>query len=92
MSGRRRELSRERVQQLALPIMTVLRDNYLEGTPPSRERVLENLNALAFCVAATIVGTGDRRARQEARGFFDDALRDNIAELLRGSLSPGDPL
>lgn len=94
MSGRRRELSRERVDQLALPIMTIVRDSYPKGVQPSGAMVRESLSALSFCVASVLVGTPDRRARQEARGFFDDSLRDDIAELMRRTRgqSPGDPL
>jgi hypothetical protein len=83
------ELDGERIAQLAHPMMELIRANYLRG-PLSRDRVFEALNALAFCAAVAIAGTGDRQSRREARAFLDDAITEQTRDLVLNP--PGGPL
>lgn len=71
------EIDRARVEELAARLLEQLRPE-LARFPPSRENVWVALNALAGA-AATVLSATDR----DARRFFDQAVRDNIAELRR---------
>jgi hypothetical protein len=63
-------LDRGRIEKLSVDLMEHIRENYWKG-PISRDRVYEALNALAFCKAVVVQGTGDPK---EAQSFFDRAL------------------
>jgi hypothetical protein len=69
-----------RVEELALSLLLVIRENYRKG-PPSRDRVLEGLNALAFCAAHVIKGCGRDPA---ATDFFKQAFIINLREPYSG--------
>lgn len=76
------ELDRERMEAIAQPILEAIRANYLRG-PPGRDRVYEALNVLAACAATVIAGTQDRDGRRQSRAFFDKALDQNVADMVR---------
>ncbi len=71
-------MDRERVQRIAAPLMQAVRDNLVAG-PPSIDRGLEALNALAFAVATVLAGTGND---PDAASFFRSALSGNLRLLL----------
>jgi hypothetical protein len=73
------EVDRERVAKLAVEIMLAVRRT-ITIPPLDRDSVYIPLNALAFAVATILAGTGNDPA---ARGFFDDALSQNIVLLLK---------
>lgn len=75
------ELDEERITELARLMMEIIRANYIRG-PLARDRVFEALNALAFCAAVAIAGTGDRQSRREARAFLDAAVTRQIRDLV----------
>jgi hypothetical protein len=77
-----------RVERIAKPTMEAIIENYRAG-PSSKDRVLEALNGVAFAAAMVIVGTGDRDGRRAARAFFDKALNETVADLVRKPPEPG---
>ena len=76
------EIDRGRVEVLAAEMMAAIKANYERG-PHSRDRIFEALNALAFCAATVIVGTGDRDGRRATRRFLDDAVSRSVNDLAR---------
>lgn len=68
------ELDRARVEGLAKLLAEAVRDNYLRG-PPSRDRILEALNALASVAGFVIRDWGDGG---EALGFFELAFKGEL--------------
>jgi hypothetical protein len=64
-------LQGKRVNQLTEELMQVLKENSRRG-PPGRERILEDLNALA-CTTARIIAHCNPEP-EVARKFFDRAL------------------
>jgi hypothetical protein len=81
-------LDHERVQTLAADIMRPIVAHY-RSSATAHSNVLEVLNALAFATAATIAGTGSRDGRRQARKFFDQALEQNIREVIIGQAGQG---
>jgi hypothetical protein len=75
------ELDRERVESLSLIMLEAIRGNYLKG-PCSADRIYEALNALAFTVASTVIGTGSPDAVRQCRSFFDRALDQSLTQCL----------
>lgn len=76
------EIDRERTRRLAETMLRSVMENYRLG-PSSRDRVWESLNALAFVAATVILGTGDRDGRRAASAFFEKALNQSTADLMR---------
>lgn len=76
------DIDQDRVARLGAEIMRAVVGNYQAG-PPSRDRVWESLNALAFAAATIIAGTGDRSDRRKATQFFDRAVSENVAGIVR---------
>jgi hypothetical protein len=66
-----------RIQELSYAMLKHIRANFQLG-PLSRDRVYEALNALAFCAASVVQGTGDKEA---ALDFFQRAFNIQIADL-----------
>lgn len=70
-------LDRERIEWMCVHLLSTVRANYLTG-PISRDRVYENLNALAWCAARVILGSDGRGG--EAEKFFQLALAKQLSE------------
>jgi hypothetical protein len=64
----------ERFKELYLELGEVLRDHLHEGEP-SRDKILQALNALAVHVAVIIVGTEDPRSLEFFYDCFDGCLQ-----------------
>lgn len=77
-----RHLDRVRCERLAEEILRPIRVHYLTE-PISSERVWEVLDALSFAVAGVIKGVGERPQRRAAQTFFNNALIQHLAHLLR---------
>lgn len=73
---------RARVEKMASEMMQVIAANYRAG-PSSRDRLWEALNALSFAAATVIAGTGSEDGRRDTRAFFDNALDQNVADIVR---------
>jgi hypothetical protein len=76
------------VQELATHFFESVSDHYTR--PPSPERVLEVLNALAIVAGTTIAGTGNDQAAVSAwfANAVDQAQEDeNVAEKTQGAAS-----
>lgn len=69
------EVDRERTERLTVSIGRLIRQHYLDGSPPTREAVFIALNALAACVNMVLAGA---EYSPEATKFFSDALEANI--------------
>ena len=67
---------RKRVEALALRFMTVMHDQY-QG-PITKQNNFEILNALAFCVAVSVLPA--ESYRQAALEWFDDALHMSLGD------------
>ncbi len=67
-------VDRERTELLATQIGRLIRQHYLDGAEPSRDKVLIALNALAANVNMVL---GGAMYAPEAIKFFEDAMRLN---------------
>lgn len=66
------------VEKLGGTFMERIRDHFLDG-PPSHDKVLECLNALAITAATVMHGVGDDR--DQALAFFIRAINDQLTML-----------
>ena len=80
-----RELDREIVQALAMQHLAILKEHY-RNNQVSRDRVRENLSALAVAVAACVAGLPD------AQEFFELALKNQVDLMLKTAEANGRPL
>lgn len=67
-------LDRDRIEKLLVALLVPIRDNYLKGPMPDRDRVYEALNALAGASALVISGCDDPGAAD----FFIKALNQQM--------------
>jgi hypothetical protein len=74
-------LDQARVERITFAILAAVKENYLLGPTPSRDRVLEALNALAGSAATIIAGCEDG---EEAIAFFSQAFNQNLLSAREG--------
>ena len=80
-------LDQERGNELAERLATLIAE-YITTTPPDPRRLFEAINALAALSAGLIVRLQmPAQFRENARAFFDEALRKNI-ELMLTHVNP----
>lgn len=79
MSDAAQPLDHDAVQQLTLELMTCVRQHYLRR-PVSRSTAQEVLNAAAIMVSLIIAAARECGDEAGARGFFELALEQQLAE------------